>query len=386
MPAFSTPAAHRYQRRELADKPREVLVDLYREIGENLLRSRDTCHNLLRDLCGEFRPETFALASVAREGLLVNFASNGGARAILRRLTDQIKTQLGFSDEVALWAAESWALACDWITPSDVRRRFACPTCSLSGRSRVEWAQRTVVCPSCKSRISFDTDVNIIGTVTDTRPQRTTATDTWLVLDADEMVESLAVRQLKRGICHMLDDDNSTSQAKASAIDLRRIVAVLETETRDIIHEIDNEEGVSAVAVYDLLVSVLAAFQFTIPGLVVGDALGDDLLSKVNKTFDISSGDRVVGVIEYPAFDGVSREIVFTTQAIHYSNANDAERAGVGAFRLEVLGRLDCTPTGLHTIALGDTGEVLDLRGSGIGKTDMLEMIRVIKSVVVTRK
>jgi formylglycine-generating enzyme required for sulfatase activity len=98
--------------------PREKLRELIVQYGRSLCNDPRRCKALLKDYCGQYKREIFALVSaqdnrVAEE--LLKASAGVPQSIVLTRLSKRLEDQLGFTKELAHWAVESWALALDVI-------------------------------------------------------------------------------------------------------------------------------------------------------------------------------------------------------------------------------------------------------------------------------
>ena len=94
------------------DAAREVLCELVAEHGPSLAADSRRLRALLNDLCGEETKAVFVLTAAAQARLPTDLASTQRATALhVERGARRLADELGFAEEVARWAAETWALA-----------------------------------------------------------------------------------------------------------------------------------------------------------------------------------------------------------------------------------------------------------------------------------
>lgn len=96
------------------DLPRQKLRELIAEYGLSLCEDPRRVEALLKDLCGQHRREIFVLVSALRERVveeLRNSQASVPASIVLPSLAKRLHDNLGFKEDIARWAVESWALA-----------------------------------------------------------------------------------------------------------------------------------------------------------------------------------------------------------------------------------------------------------------------------------
>lgn len=107
-----------------ADRPREELAGIISRYGREIVTDPRRCEGLLRDICGSCEREIFILTSVQKKHVpeeLLALSPSVPREILLRRLAGRIVQELGFTEEHALWAVVTWALALSVITPEDAR-------------------------------------------------------------------------------------------------------------------------------------------------------------------------------------------------------------------------------------------------------------------------
>ena len=144
------------------DTPRRTLCTLIEEHGKSLCDDPRRCEALLRDLCPEFRREIFLLVSALHERVpqrLLGSHSGMPIEAMIKRSSKRLCERLGLTDDLALWAVETWALALGLVTPEAVEViHFVCPKCGLSGNIGQKHAGRKVTCRDCHSLVRVSKD------------------------------------------------------------------------------------------------------------------------------------------------------------------------------------------------------------------------------------
>ena len=96
------------------NEPREKLRELIVEYGRSLCDDPRRCEALLKDYCGQYKREIFALVVAQKNQVADDLlkAPTGVPQAIiLARLVKRLKDEFGLAENVAHWAVESWALA-----------------------------------------------------------------------------------------------------------------------------------------------------------------------------------------------------------------------------------------------------------------------------------
>jgi hypothetical protein len=96
------------------DQVRQKLCEIIAEYGESLCDAPKRCEALLRDVCGEHKPEIHALVAVLKKGGVAQLLSSRGDMAspiLLAHVTRSLWDELALSEEATGWAVESWALA-----------------------------------------------------------------------------------------------------------------------------------------------------------------------------------------------------------------------------------------------------------------------------------
>ena len=140
---------------------REKLCELVARFGSGIADDPRRCEALLRDVCGQCKPEISVLVSAARERVPSELlATSGGAplETTLSKLTKRLHEHLGLRSQLARWGVESWALALNVAQASDLRIPFQCPACNTTGLVTRDCFGRTVRCLKCQARLRISND------------------------------------------------------------------------------------------------------------------------------------------------------------------------------------------------------------------------------------
>src|SRR5689334_11749059 len=104
--------------------PRRRLCELIaRDPG--LTEEPQRCEALLRDLCGGHKPEIHVLVGAAREYVPAELVSSQFRKTpdlLVPLLAKRLQDNLALSQEAALWAVESWALALRIFSPAQLTK------------------------------------------------------------------------------------------------------------------------------------------------------------------------------------------------------------------------------------------------------------------------
>ncbi|MUG96833.1 hypothetical protein F7734_32630 [Scytonema sp. UIC 10036] len=96
------------------DIPRQKLCEIIIQYGRSVCDDPLRLEGLLRDFCGQHRREIFILVSTLKEKVPAELLSSKNSvpqEVLLARLSKRIQENLGFAEDTARWAVESWALA-----------------------------------------------------------------------------------------------------------------------------------------------------------------------------------------------------------------------------------------------------------------------------------
>ena len=103
-----------------------MLRQIIAKYGADVCSDARRCENLLKDLCGSYRREINVLVNAIEERVPLDLlAANRSMplELLLARLEKRLEEQTALTDEAARWAVESWALALNLITESEIQTR-----------------------------------------------------------------------------------------------------------------------------------------------------------------------------------------------------------------------------------------------------------------------
>ena len=103
--------------------PKQKLIELIKEYGFSLCDDPKRCKGFLLDYCGEHRREINLLINALNEGItteLRNLSQGIPKAIILSRLKDKLQTNLSVTEEAAIWAVQSWAIALGTVTEAEL--------------------------------------------------------------------------------------------------------------------------------------------------------------------------------------------------------------------------------------------------------------------------
>ncbi len=102
--------------------PRQQLYQLIATYGRSLCDDPRRCEALLKDTCGQYRPEIAVLVGALREGAAAELLASQNSvpqTVLLARLTKRLHDNLALTEDAAKWGVESWALALGVISAPD---------------------------------------------------------------------------------------------------------------------------------------------------------------------------------------------------------------------------------------------------------------------------
>jgi hypothetical protein len=106
--------------------PRKSLSQIIGKHGRDICADAARCENLLKDLCGAYRREINVLVNAIEERVPLDLlAANRTTplELLLTRLEKRLEEQTAMTAEAARWAVESWALALNLATESEIASR-----------------------------------------------------------------------------------------------------------------------------------------------------------------------------------------------------------------------------------------------------------------------
>ncbi|MGB7950362.1 MAG: hypothetical protein WCH75_21960, partial [Candidatus Binatia bacterium] len=98
----------------ISDIPRQKLCEIVVRYSRSVCDDPRRCEGLLRDFCGGYRREIFALVNALRERITEDLlATSEGVpqEILLARLAKRLEDHRGHDQELARWAVESWGVA-----------------------------------------------------------------------------------------------------------------------------------------------------------------------------------------------------------------------------------------------------------------------------------
>jgi hypothetical protein len=103
--------------------PQKTLSHIIDKYGFSIWDDPRRCEGLLRDLCSEYRLEVNLLISALKEQVPATLLASKGATpwgVLQNLLTKRLHENLGITEEGALWAVQSWALALRVISSDEI--------------------------------------------------------------------------------------------------------------------------------------------------------------------------------------------------------------------------------------------------------------------------
>lgn len=99
----------------MSEMPRQVLAELVKRFGAELINDHRRCKSLLHDALGDRSGrEMFILMDVVERGIALELSlmpRHSATDALLGRLSHRLSMQRGISIDLADWGVESWAIA-----------------------------------------------------------------------------------------------------------------------------------------------------------------------------------------------------------------------------------------------------------------------------------
>ena len=96
------------------NEARKQLIEIVKRYGVKILDEPRKVEGLLRDFCGDCKKEIFSIVNALKEGAgndLINSSKSKTVKIAIGRLSSKMQSDLGMSEEVAVWSIESIALA-----------------------------------------------------------------------------------------------------------------------------------------------------------------------------------------------------------------------------------------------------------------------------------
>lgn len=108
------------------NEPRQALREIVAKFGTEICSDSRRCEGLLKDKCGSFRREISILINALDERVPLDLLAGGNSlprELLLNRLAKRLEDNLALTENAAVWAVETWALALNLITDPEVAER-----------------------------------------------------------------------------------------------------------------------------------------------------------------------------------------------------------------------------------------------------------------------
>jgi len=108
------------------NEPRQALREIVAKYGKEICSDSRRCEGLLKDNCGSYRREISILINALDERVPLDLMAGGNTtprELLLNRLAKRLEDNLALTQNAAVWAVESWALALNLITEREVAER-----------------------------------------------------------------------------------------------------------------------------------------------------------------------------------------------------------------------------------------------------------------------
>lgn len=106
--------------------PRQMLRQILTKYGREICSDARRCENLLNDLCGSHRREINVIVNAIEERVPLDLLAGNRSmplELLLNRLEKRLEEQTALTAEAARWAVESWALALNLATESEIQAK-----------------------------------------------------------------------------------------------------------------------------------------------------------------------------------------------------------------------------------------------------------------------
>ncbi len=106
----------------MKDEARKQLIEIVKTYGIKILDEPRKVEGLLRDFCGDCKKEIFSIVSALKEGVgndLINSSKSKTVKIAIGRLSSKMQSDLGMTEEVAIWSVESIAIALGVMSEKD---------------------------------------------------------------------------------------------------------------------------------------------------------------------------------------------------------------------------------------------------------------------------
>jgi hypothetical protein len=108
------------------NEPRQALREIVAKFGTDICSDSRRCEGLLKDKSGAHRREISILINALDERVPLDLLAGGNSlprELLLKRLAKRLEDNLALTENAAVWAVESWALALNLITEPEVAER-----------------------------------------------------------------------------------------------------------------------------------------------------------------------------------------------------------------------------------------------------------------------
>jgi hypothetical protein len=108
------------------NEPRQALREIVAKYGKEISSDSKRCEGLLKDKCGSYRREISILINALDEHVPLDLMAGGNAvprELLLNRLAKRLEDNLALTQNAAVWAVESWALALNLMTDREAAER-----------------------------------------------------------------------------------------------------------------------------------------------------------------------------------------------------------------------------------------------------------------------
>ncbi len=106
--------------------PRQMLRQILAKHGKEICADARRCENLLNDSCGSYRREINVLVNAIEERVPLDLLAGNRSmplELLLTRLEKRLEEQTALTADAARWAVESWALALNLATETEIQMR-----------------------------------------------------------------------------------------------------------------------------------------------------------------------------------------------------------------------------------------------------------------------
>ncbi len=360
------------------DQARKALVEIVATYGPQLFGEEwRKCQGLLQDKCRRAGREINALVTAAREAQVLKSDPAVAVKGHINRVAELLFKKFGIDHALALWAAETWALALGDISEFELSFPFSCPKCASETRGASHWRGRVVVCPACKSQIAVAENggASILSAPSSTVvPSRV---NWWMVVD-EEQPDSIHGIRLAEAIQRVLANDSLTPHEKANQLDFQRTLAVLP----DIAADLLEISGPKLSNCEPLILGILRGAGEE-AGLTIEPNVPVKKADRLRRIVSMPLAENILAVIDGQLFEPDESGVIFGAERVYFRNPPISSRPGSASVPYAEFPRREFSSHSLQELQLG-RGDILDLRGTGISKRAMLGILKSIKHVLVS--